>query len=55
MTKYEKLKNTKNNFIQAAAQAEDPNMSKFWQKRAEQTQKQIDKLTVESANMEIKQ
>ena len=54
MTKYEKLKNTKNNFIQAAAQAEDPNMSKFWQKRAEQTQEQINKLSVEKAEKEFK-
>ena len=53
MTRYEELKEEKNNFINAAKKAKDKNMANLWKYRAEEIQKKINSLTVAEAEKEI--
>ena len=53
MTRYEELKEEKENFIRAAKKASDKNMVALWKHRADETQEKIDSLTVAEAEKEI--
>lgn len=53
MTRYEELKEEKENFIRAAKNAKDKNMVALWKHRAEEIQKKINSLTVAEAEKEI--
>ena len=53
MTKYAKLKDTKDNFIRAAAKAKSTFMIALWTERARKVQEKIDAMTVEEASEEI--
>lgn len=53
MTRYEELKEEKENFIRAAKNAKDKNMVALWKHRADETQEKIDSLTVAEAEKEI--
>lgn len=53
MTKYAKLKAMKDNFIHAASKAKDHYMIALWIQRAEETQKKMDELSIEEAEMEV--
>ncbi len=49
MTKYARLKKMKDNFIRAATNAKNNFMIQLWINRAEKTQEQINKLTINEA------
>lgn len=53
MTRYEELKQEKDNFIRAAKNAKDKNMIVLWKHRADETQEKIDSLSVAEAEKEI--
>ena len=53
MTRYEELKQEKDNFIRAAKNAKDKNMVALWKHRADVIQGKINSLSVAEAEKEI--
>ena len=53
MTRYEKLKEEKENFLRAAKNAVNKFMEKLWKQRANDVQERINKLTVAEAATKI--